>query len=59
MSDKLDNKRNENMCKVRMGWVVSVNYYGFTQVNAIPNRLPTHFKIQLNTRHCLMFSIVK
>ena len=33
------------MCKVRMGWVVSVNYYGFTQVNAIPNRLSTHFKI--------------
>ena len=44
------------MYKERMGWL---NYYGFTQVNAIPNGLPTQFKNQLNTRHCLMLSIVK
>ena len=36
-----------------------LNYYGFTQVNVIPGGLPTHLKNQLNTRHCLMFSIVK
>ena len=36
-----------------------LNYYGFTQVNVIPGGIPTHFKNQLNTRHCLMFLIVK
>ena len=36
-----------------------LNYYGFTQVNVIPGGLPTHFKNQLNTKYCLMFSIVK
>ena len=36
-----------------------LNYYGFTQVNVIPGGLPTHLINQLNTRHCLMFSIVK
>ena len=52
------------MYKVRMGWVVSVQLLWIhlsksVMVNTIPNGLPTDYKNQLNTRHCLMFSTVK
>ena len=50
--------KRENMYKVmRVGWYV-LNYYGFTQVNAISTGLPAHFKNQLNTMPRLMFSVV-
>ena len=51
-----------------MGWVVSVQLlwihlskYGLPTdfKNQFPNGLPTDFENQLNTRHCLMLSIVK